>query len=151
MKSIARPIANLRLINKFHLAMVFMAISFLVSGIFAWVPMGEVDKQWHDYQSQVAARQSLLSEMKSQLGYGGAIHNFRNYVIRGKDKYGERFLSNYQTIGLLLDGYQRLGDLNVEERNSLVAIRIQQHAATWIYSAFHSVLHFHQERCSSTH
>lgn len=33
---------------------------------------------------------SALDELEYQLGYGNAIHNFKNYVIRGKDKYYER-------------------------------------------------------------
>jgi methyl-accepting chemotaxis protein len=123
LKGMVGKVANLRLMNKFYLVMAFMAVSFLFSGLFAWLPIDQADKRWYDYQSRVAKRQSLLSEIKSQFGYGGAIHNFKNYVLRGTEKYGERFLKNHQALSLLLDDYGRLSDLNAEERTALKAIR----------------------------
>lgn len=48
---------------------------------------------------------STLEELEYQLGYGNAIHNFKNYVIRGKEKYRERadlwFVEAEKSINLL--------------------------------------------------
>ncbi len=118
-----KGIGNLPLLKKFYLVMLFMAVSFLISGVAAWSPMQHAEVQWHNYQEQVAERQTLLSEMKSQLGYGGAIHNFKNYVLRGQLKYAERFRGNYQKLLKLLDQYAALASVSSEEQQALSKIR----------------------------
>ena len=32
-------------------------------------------------------KHNIISDMKALVGYGGFIHNFKNYIIRGKEKY----------------------------------------------------------------
>lgn len=118
-----KSLFNLSLLKKFYLVMAFMAVSFLLSGLVAWLPMHEAEAQWHGYQTEVAKRQSLLSEMKSQFGYGGAIHNFKNYVLRGAQKYADRFKTNHQSLLVVLDQYGRLNGLTEDERAALAAIR----------------------------
>lgn len=39
-----------------------------------------------------------LLNLKSGLGYGGFIHNFKNYVLRGKSKYYDRVVKNYEDL-----------------------------------------------------
>jgi methyl-accepting chemotaxis protein len=46
-------------------------------------------------QAQNAARnQHLLQTIHSEFGYGGFIHNFKNHVLRGSEKYLDRFGKN---------------------------------------------------------
>ncbi|MCP4992638.1 MAG: PAS domain-containing protein [Gammaproteobacteria bacterium] len=112
----------LSLIRKFYLVMLVMLLSFAGSGLFAWYPMHVAETQWKHYQDTVAERQSLLSEMKSHFGYGGAIHNFKNYVLRGTPEYEARFRKNHQALINTIAAYSELNGLSEEERQALAVI-----------------------------
>ncbi len=57
----------------------------------------------------------LVSKMKDLVGYGGLIHNFKNYVIRGKDKYAKRVEKNYNDLITLIGEYKNLDGISSEE------------------------------------
>lgn len=71
------------------------------------------------YSDSVVKRQQLQLELRTELGYGGLIHNFKNYVLRGTDKYRTRFIDGQQQIETLLGKYRHLSDLNGIERKAL--------------------------------
>jgi methyl-accepting chemotaxis protein len=50
------------------------------------------------YREHVAKRHKLLLEICPALGYEVGIHNFKNYVLRGSDKYFERIRKGLQRI-----------------------------------------------------
>jgi methyl-accepting chemotaxis protein len=112
-------LSGMSLMRKFYLVMLVMAISFAASGFISLLPMHEVQKDWASYQTQVAERQSLLSDIKSALGYGGAIHNFKNYVIRGMPKYADRFRRDYASVSSAIETYRSLPGLASEEDAAL--------------------------------
>jgi len=43
-----------------------------------------------------ATRNDRLNSLQSLIGYGGLIHNFKNYVIRGDERYANDFKLNYR-------------------------------------------------------
>lgn len=47
-------------------------------------PVGEL---WGTYQNQVVARNAKMSKLKSLLGFGGLIHNQKDYILRRDEKY----------------------------------------------------------------
>lgn len=65
-------------------------------------------------------REALISKVRLYFGYGGIIHNFKNYVLRGQDKYLVRFDEHYQAIIGSLDEYAALAGVN---DNSLSLIK----------------------------
>ncbi len=46
---------------------------------------GEMGKTWETFDKGTAAKSDILSNLRGALGYGGMIHNFKNYVLR-KDR-----------------------------------------------------------------
>ena len=44
---------------------------------------GEVRRTWEEFDKNVAAKSDLLNDLHDNLGYGGMIHQFKNYVLRG--------------------------------------------------------------------
>ncbi|VAX02607.1 Methyl-accepting chemotaxis sensor/transducer protein [hydrothermal vent metagenome] len=96
---------------------IFSAVYFYVGD-----SISRINYEWHHYQSQVAKRQNLLMGIKSQFGYGGGIHNFKNYVLRGTPKHYDRIVANHTEIVSMLDNYRELQDLSVTEDNALSAI-----------------------------
>ncbi|MCU7854971.1 MAG: hypothetical protein KZQ79_04635, partial [Candidatus Thiodiazotropha sp. (ex Lucinoma borealis)] len=78
-----------------------------------------VKNDWTQYLDNVAKRQMLLMEIKSEFGYGGVIHNFKNYVLRGQDKYYQRLESGFTQLDKLLAEYNTLSSLTEIEREAL--------------------------------
>ena len=68
------------------------------------------------YKLQMIPRkEKILSNMKSVIGYGGFIHNFKNYVLRGKDKYKIKAEKEYNELLSLIAQYKNLGTTPEEE------------------------------------
>jgi len=65
----------------------------------------------------------LISKMKEIVGYGGFIHNFKNYVIRGKKKYSDRIEKNYQDLMNVIDEYEHLSNVSPQEHKLLENIK----------------------------
>jgi methyl-accepting chemotaxis protein len=63
-----------------------------------------------------AKKHQLISEMKEEVGYGGIIHNFKNYVIRGDSKYEPRIINQYNTLMHSINEYNALGNISAEEK-----------------------------------
>lgn len=82
-------------------------IMLLHSGIFSTTAFAE-DKKRSDIVSLVRV-----------LGYGGAIHNFKNYVIRGKEKYHDKALQ------LFIEAKSTLNSLHGSSLNNdeLIALK----------------------------
>ncbi len=81
-----------------------------------------INTVWSEYQTKAVASQQLLAEVKSQFGYGGFIHNFKNYVLRGQDKYVEKFKKNETFLFKALEDLERIVD-SPEEKEATENIR----------------------------
>ena len=108
--------------GKFHLLLASVATIFLVVAVMSYKYIAPINPIWHSYQKQVVQRNLLLNHIQADLGYGGAIHNFKNYILRGKDKYYQRTKSKFDEVDRLVDEYRRLGQLSKGEEIGLQAI-----------------------------
>ncbi|MCV6587432.1 MAG: methyl-accepting chemotaxis protein [Marinobacterium sp.] len=95
----------------------------LSSSIFLYWIFGDISRSWSDYQASVAGRQELLMEMRQQLGYGGMIHNFKNYLLRFDNKYINKTAADHNKIMSIIAEYNRVDNLSLEEQRALVVIR----------------------------
>ena len=93
----------------------------LLSGIAQFWSMNQIDSAWEKYTSKAEIRAVLLADIKAQFGYGGIIHNFKNYVLRGQPKYFDRIDANKKAILADINKYKTL-DLTEEEAKALDAI-----------------------------
>jgi methyl-accepting chemotaxis protein len=92
-----------------------------VTGLLQLRSIINIGSQWTQYQETALKRQVQLAEIKSQFGYGGFIHNFKNHVLRGTQKYADRFMQNKDRMFQAFDAYEKL-DLSQEERAALSAV-----------------------------
>ena len=60
-------------------------------------------------------KQEKLEKLRGLLGFGGMIHNFKNYVIRGSDGSLQKFEQNYSQVVKLLMQYRALKGMSAEE------------------------------------
>jgi len=75
-----------------------------------------VKEKWDNYNSIIKYKMVLLSNMKNDLGYGGAIHSFKNYLIRGDEKYIEAFNKKHLSFIASSNKYLSLQELSLEEK-----------------------------------
>ncbi|MBT8457181.1 MAG: PAS domain S-box protein [Alphaproteobacteria bacterium] len=81
----------------------------------------EIRESWVDYSQGAERKGILLSEIRGQLGYGGIIHNFKNYVLRQEDVYRDRteaLMAEFERVAAQFEAL----DLSTEERVALGTI-----------------------------
>ncbi len=106
----------------------FNALNLLVLGVglgvlaFVYLTLRPIGQSFTDYRERVAQREQLLMGLRKNFGYGAGIHNFKNYVLRGDEKYAERMRRNAAEMKRLLGEYHAIADLDDAERDSLQAI-----------------------------
>ncbi len=112
----------------------FNALNLLVFSVgigvllFVYLMLKPVRQGFIDYRDHVAQREKLLMGLRENFGYGAGIHNFKNYVIRGDEKYARRLRDNAANMEKLLAAYRAIPDLEDAERQSLDAIDQVFHA-----------------------
>jgi methyl-accepting chemotaxis protein len=78
----------------------------------------------------------LLSRLKSNLGYGGAIHVFKNYLLRHEDQYLTKGEQAFSESKVVLEDYRDVKEVTQEE---LARIRIIEQTMTKYQDAFLTV------------
>ena len=71
-------------------------------------------KYMEDMLSQNIYKKSIISHIRLLAGYGGLIHNFKNYLLRGDLKYKNKFNTNYNKLIVEIKKYKKL-NLSKEE------------------------------------
>ena len=61
----------------------------------------------------------LLGIITRYFGYGGGIHDFKNYLLRGDETYRDNFKKDYSTILDGIDKYRQLDGISKEEITAL--------------------------------
>jgi len=114
---------NFRLKTQFYTIIALTVCILLVAGGVIFSTISPIEREWNSYQRDVARRQALLMEIRAQFGYGGAIHNFKNYVLRGAQKYLPRLEKNFFRLDTLFSEYAALPALSPAERQALKDIK----------------------------
>lgn len=106
-------------------------LAILISGIAQFRTMQQMYVAWDEYANRADKRERLLGEIKSQFGYGGLIHNFKNYVLRGQPELLKRIEANRNDMAAAIEQYRALG-LSKEEQQavSIVESVMQQYASS---------------------
>ncbi len=105
--------------NKFMMLMSISVVSIIFLGLFALNKTTDIENAWNDYTSQVDLRLVYISDIKDSFGYGGAIHLFKNYIIRGRDSYIPKFEKKYVKLKDVVEKYKKLDSLSSSEIKSL--------------------------------
>ena len=64
-----------------------MIAALIVFGIVAVEKFRVVNDYWREFNEKSTVTSQFLLKLKSEFGYGGFIHNFKNYILRGDDRY----------------------------------------------------------------
>ncbi len=79
-------------------------------------------KYMEDMLSQNIYKKTIISNIKSLSGYGGLIHNFKNYLLRGDPKHKNTFYNKYNELLLNIREYKKL-NTSKEELKLLNSIK----------------------------
>ena len=98
-----------------------MIVALIAFGYHAAERFRAVNAQWQAFTENYAQINSQLVQLRAEAGYGGFIHHFKNYVLRGE----ERHLGNAVADSIAIDVI--LGELGAalptaEEREALETI-----------------------------
>jgi methyl-accepting chemotaxis protein len=66
---------------------------------------------------------ALTTQLQSSIGYGGLVHLFKNYVLRGQEKYIDRFNQLYKETNVTLDAYLDLAHLSDANKQYVETVR----------------------------
>jgi methyl-accepting chemotaxis protein len=79
---------------------------------------------WFDFQQTVEVRREAVRELRSQLGYGGMIHNFKNHVLRGANEPGylQKFNVNVTAVRDAISRYQSTRGTSSTELDKLAVV-----------------------------
>ncbi|BCL62526.1 methyl-accepting chemotaxis protein [Desulfomarina profundi] len=107
--------------KKMVLLSLTLVVLLLITGMLQFRSISRISANWEEYQQTALKRQVQLTEIKSQFGYGGFIHNFKNHVLRGAGKYADRFKKNKEKMDKAFTVYRGM-DLSPEEQKALRAV-----------------------------
>ncbi len=108
---------------KFLILIVILGATFILTFWNLNQVANETKQSWTQYQDQVARRQKQLMDIKSQFGYGGGIHSFKNYVLRKDPKYYKRSLEDFKKARGIISSYLSIGDIKEQERQALETVQ----------------------------
>jgi len=69
------------------------------------------------------SRMTLLNRLNKVAGYGGLIHQFKNYVLRGQEKYQQSTAVKSQQINEILDQFHKLQGISTNLKQEIEEIR----------------------------
>ena len=104
---------------KFAVLLSWISLILVVTLFLSYQAFSPISSDWQNYQDRTVVRQELLLKIESAFGYGNMIHNFKNYVLRGDEKYYSRVKKSSAEITQAVKQYQQLGGLSGNEAQAL--------------------------------
>ncbi|OOZ40339.1 hypothetical protein BOW53_08175 [Solemya pervernicosa gill symbiont] len=74
-----------------------------------------IDTTWQHYQTDRSEKARLESSLRAAIGYGGMIHNFKNYVLRHDHHYREEVHTDIGAVRAILKQFSALTSSTAEE------------------------------------
>ncbi|MBT3306434.1 MAG: GGDEF domain-containing protein [Alphaproteobacteria bacterium] len=68
-----------------------------------------IEASWYNYQADRSDKARLESVLRAAVGYGGMIHEFKNYVLRHEENRMDRVQANIGAARAIIDQYRSLG------------------------------------------
>ncbi len=99
-------------------ALIAVVISY---GVTVLEQVRTIDDHWNTATAEALRRDAQLHRIDRHIGYGGLIHNFKNFVLRGDPRYLDRAQENLSQISDAVS-ILRQENLNISELEALDAL-----------------------------
>ena len=110
---------HMKLGTKLFLLVGFGVVALGSVGIVSTLSFNSLKGDWTAFIEVVQVKQKHLLDIRSEMGYGGAIHRFKNYVIRGQQKHFHKYMEKAEKINASIVAYRSAGFISSIEDNSL--------------------------------
>ena len=80
-----------------------------------------MEASWLNYSGGAERKGALISEIRGYLGYGGIIHNFKNYVLRQDETYLSETETQILRFQRAISRFRAL-DLSTADRAAITSI-----------------------------
>ncbi len=94
-------------------------VAMVAISLAAILVLRSVERSWTEYLDVVGEKQRLLMDIRTNMGYGGGIHLFKNYVLRGDKKYLDRYQAKGTNMRAGIEDYRKVGLLTENESECL--------------------------------
>ncbi|WP_310621421.1 hybrid sensor histidine kinase/response regulator [Flexibacterium corallicola] len=105
------------------LLLVAIVVAALYLGHETTKKFSEMKESWLAYTVETEHKGVLISELYGHFGYGGMIHNFKNYVLRQDGVYRKGFESSYKGVMRTLN-YYGADQTNALEKEAIAQIKL---------------------------
>ncbi len=93
----------------------------------------DVESTWTTYQDNVLAKLNCVVALRSAMGYGGIVHHFKNYILRGEASDLEKIQGNAGDIKAFIQMYRLSGSVTAVEETAL--LEMEQMADKYVQAA----------------
>ncbi|SMX27626.1 Methyl-accepting chemotaxis protein III [Pelagimonas phthalicica] len=100
-------------------SILFTAIMIAGMSFWSFNRTGDAANLMSEYERRANPSERAQNELVQALGYGGMIHQFKNYVLRGDEKY---YHAAGQNAGAAMAALEQLKNLNPEKAEELDAV-----------------------------
>ena len=104
-----KPFLTIKNIGLVFIAcLVFLGVLITSSALYINHNINKVEKSWSLLKKQKSERAYILNNIYSGIGYGGMIHNFKNYIIRGEQADWNKTHVSFGKVKSLISHYNSL-------------------------------------------
>ena len=104
------------------------ALQILLFALFMYLQLTAINtlaRFWDDRVSSQLESAAALADLERELGYGGFIHHFKNYVLRGGDEFYQEALEHYSFAQQALQHSQDIAR-KLQDEESLTDLAVLQ-------------------------
>ncbi|MFK7862262.1 MAG: methyl-accepting chemotaxis protein [Granulosicoccus sp.] len=107
MKSIQNmPVRQLS--RRFSIGFALVALFIVCVGFAIYQNVSHIKEDWRIYTEEAQQKSLLLTDLNVAVGYGGAIHHFKNYVLRMDAPRLKKVSDGFKAAQLTLNEYRKL-------------------------------------------
>lgn len=111
------------IIRQVMYASIILLVFFTGTGVYLFTDTSDMEQTWFEYTEYITEREHLISQIRAQFGYAGGVHHFKNYVLRGDEKYAKRFLKSYGNTIENIHTYKNMSNVTQNEITQLDKIK----------------------------
>ncbi len=115
---------NLNLMTKLGIMLGATCVGLVAVAAVAMSNLTAIEDDWEEFVASSQVKQEAIAEMRSAAGYGGMIHDFKNYLLRRNQYYVDGTRRHGANALDAIDLYRGAGVVNASELDSLDQVQL---------------------------
>ena len=97
------------------ISLVLAALIIAATSLYLVREITNLNTSWAVHEKTIVQKQAYLNILRGAIGYGGMIHNFKNYLLRHEQRYLLLTHESMLEVRIVISGYRVLGVSGAEE------------------------------------